>query len=95
MEIKEFVKEIIAKYGKLQLVIAIEEMSELTKELCKWYRKGNLHPELLDNLKEEITDVTVCLDQIKYIIHFLEDDLIQKYKYKVDRQLDRIANESN
>ena len=29
MEIKDFVKEIISKYGKIQLIIAIEELSEL------------------------------------------------------------------
>ena len=87
--------KIVEHYGyEKQIPVWIEEMSELTKELCKWSRKGNLHPELIDNIKEEIADVTICLDQLKYILHYIEDDLMAEYKYKVDRQLNRIANEN-
>ena len=73
----------------------IEEMSELIKEICKWARKydeleGDLTSQLLTNLQEEITDVTICLDQLKYIMGFKEDDLMKEYKFKVDRQLKRI-----
>ena len=86
--------KIVEHYGyEKQIPVWIEEMSELTKELCKWQRKGSLHPELIDNIKEEIADVTICLDQIKYLLHYTEDSLMEEYKYKVDRQLDRIANE--
>lgn len=93
--------KIVEHYGvKAQIPVWIEEMSELTKELCKWARKydkleGDISLQLLSNLQEEITDVTICLDQIKYVIQFMEDELMQEYKYKVDRQLDRIASESN
>ena len=61
MEIKEFVKEIIAKYGKLQLVIAIEEMSELTKEISKDLRgkckRENIVKEYYNISQEEIYKV--------------------------------------
>ena len=46
-------------------------------------------------MKEEITDVTICLDQLKYVIQYAEDELMEEYKYKVDRQLKRIADEDN
>ncbi len=101
-EFKEVLKkntEIVNHYGvKAQIPVWIEEMSELTKNLCKWLRKydeleGDISLQLLADMKEEITDVTICLDQLKYTIAFMEDDLEKEYKYKVDRQHQRIANE--
>ena len=92
---------IVNHYGiKSQIPIWIEEMSELTKVLCKWTRKydkleGNINLQLLSDMKEEITDVTICLDQLKYVIQYTEDDLMKEYKWKVDRQLKRIAGEKN
>lgn len=84
---------------KDQIIIWIEEMSELTKELCKWHRKydkldGDIPNDLLKNIKGEVTDVTVCLDQIKYIIKFFEDELMKIYKEKTDRQIERLNNEN-
>lgn len=84
--------KIVEHYGyEKQIPVWIEEMSELTKELCKWARKG-LSEELLSHILEEITDVTICLDQLKYILQFTEDDLMIEYKYKIDRQLERIKD---
>lgn len=93
--------KIVEHHGvKNQIPIWIEEMSELTKELCKWYRvydelEGDITPELLENIKGEVTDVTVCLDQIKYKIKFLEDELIEYYKIKVDRENKRMEDKGN
>lgn len=101
-ELKEMLKSnisIVDYYGvKKQIPVWIEEMSELTKELCKWLRKydkleGDVDSKLLNNIKEEITDVTICLDQLKYTIQFYDDDLTNAYKYKVDRQIKRINKE--
>ena len=83
---------------KDQMFIWIEEMSELTKVICKWARKydeleGDLTPELKEAFIDEITDVTISLDQIKYAIQLFEDVLLKRYKYKVDRQMERIKNE--
>ena len=93
--------EIVNNYGvKAQIPVWIEEMSELTKVLCKWFRKydkleGDINLQLLSDMKEEITDVTICLDQLKYVIQYMEDDLMKEYKWKVDRQLKRIAGEED
>ncbi len=101
-EWKETIKkntEIVDYYGvKTQIPVWIEEMSELTKVLCKWFRKydqleGDINLQLLADMQEEITDVTICLDQLKYAIKFMEDDLMKEYKFKVKRQRKRIANE--
>ena len=83
---------------KEQMFIWVEEMSELTKVICKWARKydeleGDITSELRQDFLTEIADVTVCLDQIKYAVKIFEDELLKEYKYKVDRQLDRMKEE--
>lgn len=98
--LKNNIKIVEHHNNKDQFVIWIEEMSELTKELCKWYRiydelEGDITPQLLENIKEEVTDVTVSLDQIKYKIHFLEDELMEYYKFKVDRENERMEKKKN
>ena len=101
-ELKEVLEnniKIVKYYGvKNQIPVWIEEMSELTKVLCKWFRKydeleGDINLQLLSDMKEEITDVMICLDQLKYHILYTEDDLMKEYKWKVNRQLDRIEKE--
>lgn len=92
-------KGILEYYGmKNQTVVWIEEMSELTKELCKFVRSCDENsfeqsPRWLDDLKEEIADVTVCLDQLKFAIDFTEEELMELYEQKVDRQVDCIIVE--
>lgn len=83
---------------KDQMFIWIEEMSELTKVICKWARRydeleGDITPQLKQDFLTELADVTVCLDQIKYAIKLFEDELMEEYKFKVDRQLGRIEKE--
>ena len=101
-ELKEVLEnniKIVEYYGiKNQIPVWIEEMSELTKVLCKWFRRydeleGDITVQLLYDMKEEITDVMACLDQLKHLILYTEDDLIKNYKFKVDRQLGRIEKE--
>lgn len=84
--------KIVEHYGyEKQIPVWIEEMSELTKELCKWSRKG-LSEELEEHIKEEITDVIICLDQLKNVLNYTDDELIKEYNFKVERQLERIKN---
>lgn len=77
MEIKEFSREMISKYGKMQLVVGIEELSELQKELTKDLR-GNGNRE---NIIEEMADVQLILDELKEYYHITQDDI-----YKVKRR---------
>lgn len=91
--------QIVDYYGvKSQIPVWIEEMNELTKVLCKWSRnydklEGDINSQLLLDMKEEITDVTICLDQLKYVIELYEDELMKDYEHKVDRQLKRIQED--
>ena len=58
----------------LQLAVAIEEMAELTKELCKAQRTifaartglGDGRIDNLDEIAEEIADVQIVLDEMMW-----------------------------
>lgn len=89
--------EILDHYGiEDQIIIWIEEMSELTKELCKWkrnFQKGELKLFDLCNMEFETTDVQICIDQLKKAINYTMEHQQENYKAKVERQLKRIENE--
>lgn len=60
-QVKDIEQTAIDKYGKtLQMVVAIEELSELIKELTKNIRGNNNH----DAIVEEIADVYIMLEQV-------------------------------
>lgn len=64
MEAQEIYRKLIEKFGEeKQTIIAIEELSELQKALCKCLRgQGNF-----DNVVEEIADVQIMLEQLEMI----------------------------
>ena len=92
-ENKEFYKRCIDVWGEdAQIKMCIEEMSELTKELCKYMRL--LRDEGVDdvdeklkktreNIIEETADVLNCAEQMA--IMFGEDKVNQIRKDKVKR----------
>ena len=51
---------------ELQLVMAIEETSELQKEVCKILR-GDWSSSRMDSLAEEVADTRLMLEQIEYM----------------------------
>lgn len=60
MNKEELYKELLCKYGDKQVFVAIEELSELQKELCKYLRdKGDI-----GNMVEEIADVSIMVEQM-------------------------------
>ena len=69
------------RFGKFnQITVAIEELSELQKELCKVLR-GNMN---IENVVEEIADVEIMIEQLR--IMFNADRDIDKVKaQKIDR----------
>ena len=66
----------VRTFGKQsQIIVAIEEMSELTKEITKDIRgKGNI-----DAISEEIVDVEIMLEQLKIIYG---SDRLRAYREK-------------
>lgn len=60
----EILKNALKHYGaNAQRIVAIEEMSELTKELCKVSRGE----ENAAHIAEEIADVRIMLDQMEIL----------------------------
>lgn len=79
----------VSKYGEeLQLIVAIEELSELQKEICKILRgKGDRN-----HLLEEVADVTVMLEQIEMIFD-LTHSVNSVVCEKVERLIRRMDKE--
>jgi hypothetical protein len=66
---KVYVNAFIAYGEDNQLIVALEELSECQKEICKYLRgKGNKA-----NLAEEIADATIMLEQVRMIFGINED----------------------
>lgn len=69
-----------------QTMMAVEEMSELTKEICKLWR-GKLDREAL---ADEIADVTIMLEQIR-LIYNLNDAVCTHMDRKIQRLQGRLG----
>ena len=80
-------RQAIATYGKEnQLIVAIEELSELQKELCKALRnKANI-----EHIVEEMADVDIIFNQLKIIFEIGENEIEANKRYKLNRLRDRI-----
>lgn len=84
----------IAKRGKpAQMIVAIEELSELQKALCKYLRFANRFdgddPELgvlVNSIREEMADVSIMLSQLELIFGDVTDKEIWKLE-RLDRRL--------
>ena len=83
---KIFAKTIVKNGIKLQSVIAMEECSELTKEISKFIRgKG-----IKDNLVEEMADVLIVIEQLKMMYAISPQELGEMVDKKVNRLKERL-----
>ncbi|MBF1109121.1 MAG: hypothetical protein HXL56_01185 [Solobacterium sp.] len=86
-EVIDTYKQAISAYGeKAQKLMAIEEMSELTKEICKDFR-GKLDRE---HLIEEIIDVIITIDQLMMMYEISGDEIEQMRERKIERLKERL-----
>ena len=77
----------LRKWGAdLQTMMAVEEMSELTKEICK-IKRGKMD---LDALADEIADVTIMLEQLREI-YGLNDAVCDHMDAKILRLQSRVG----
>ena len=95
MSFNESMRTIATFYGyDTQSRQLIEEMAELRQAINKAWRMGNDFDNLLvqkRNIKEEIADVTIMLEQIKYLLSISDTDIEQIIEQKLNRQLERIG----
>lgn len=73
-----------------QSIQSIEEMSELIKELTKNINRGKDNKE---EIKSEIADVTIMLEQLKIYYEISQEELDEEMKYKIERQIKRIEED--
>lgn len=90
------IQQIANYYGiDNQVSIAQEELAELIQALSKWRRaESRTSVAAYDMVLEEFADVTLMLKQIQHLFHIDPDDVTAVVKEKVERQLRRIAEES-
>lgn len=98
--ISEKNKENAKYYGyEAQSSQLIEECAELIQAVNKYRRavarlgepvEEDKRDVALDNLKEEIADVEIMLEQIKYLLQIPEEDLQGIKLFKVNRTRERI-----
>ena len=91
-KITEIYKQAIETYGvRAQKLMAIEEMSELTKEICKDFR-GKLNRE---HLIEEMADVTIMLDQMLLLYKISGEEVGLMRIKKVERLKERLEKQND
>lgn len=84
---KKVYQAALRKWGvDLQTMMAVEEMSELTKEICK-IKRGKMD---LDALADEIADVTIMLEQLREI-YGLNDAVCDHMDAKILRLHSRVG----
>jgi L-arabinose isomerase len=71
-----------------QLIIAVEELSEAQKEICKFFRcEGDI-----EHLAEEIADAFIMLEQTERIFK-ISEKVTEKMREKVSRLKKRIEED--
>lgn len=89
-ELYDTLDDAVFRYGPdLQLQVAIEEMAELTKEICKYKRGNNNRAQIA----EEMADVYIMLCQMR-IIFKNENDIETQIRQKILRLQERMEEES-
>lgn len=92
--LKEKTKTIVEHYGSAQMVLTIEEMAELTQALTKYLRffEGGQKirdsiPAVLDNIVEEIADVSLMLLQMRMYFLISDEEINSTIKRKINRTI--------
>lgn len=81
--------EALTAYGDImQLIVALEELSECSKEICKVLRGG----EDFRHLAEEIADATIMLEQVRLMFN-INDVVCEQMDRKILRLEQRIGRE--
>jgi|GEM_PF-399983 hypothetical protein len=84
------IRKIADYYGYLpQMDKAIEELKELIEAICDYVLDdcGNYKAALID----EIADVTVMIEQLRYFADISRGEVNERVRFKVERTLGRMA----
>ena len=95
MSISGLNKETAKYYGyEAQSNQLVEECAELIQAVSKYRRAVDEDKKevALENLIEEIADVEIMLEQIKYLLQIPEDELEAVKLFKVNRTRERVLS---
>ena len=88
MDDREIYKKALDKWGEgKQTIKVIEEMSELTKELCKSLVGGSDRKAIV----EEVADVKIMIEQLEMFLEIKEEVGVYR-QIKIDRLEKRLSN---
>lgn len=79
---------IVHKYGDAQYNIAMEECAELIQAINKHLRYNNQKSR--EHLIEEISDVLICIDQLKILADIKPFEIQHMIDYKTYRNVKRL-----
>ena len=99
---KDLVKKIsqLIKINTTQniLTITIEELAELTQVICKLKRLTNQdkalrkeEKQILEDLKEELSDVYLLLEQIKILTSINDYEIERRISEKIKRTFEKVG----
>lgn len=89
MEIDNIVlRRAIQKWGwEAQFIVAIEELAELQKALCKYFRYIDMPDDARNDIINEVADVYIMLEQIK---ESFSGDVENEIQYRIDQKMKRL-----
>ena len=86
----ELIEQVTSHFGeKNQLIKAIEEMSELQKELCKVVLTPHLTIKPTDEVIDELADVEIMCAQLRHIFG-ISEQVYERKTFKIERLVKRI-----
>ena len=71
----------------MQMIVALEEMAELQKEITKALR-GNLNPM---HMAEEVADATIMLEQVRQMFN-INEPVCEIMDHKIERLAHRVED---
>lgn len=81
----------LEKFGSIsELIITVEELSELQKEVTKQLRNEGK----MENLVEEMADVYIVMEYLKLIFAINDEDIKTEIAFKIDRLMSRLGEEN-
>lgn len=84
---KVYAKALIAYGDRMQMTVAVEELAECQKEICKILRGGENFP----HLAEEIADATIMLEQLRIMFN-INEQVCDYMDQKVRRLEERLRD---
>ena len=85
---EEIMQQACGEYGREQIIVAMEELAELSKELAKAHR-GIWSSR---NTTEEIADVYIMLYQMQYFLSISDRSIQTVIDYKLKRLESQLEN---